>query len=174
MIIYLFIYFNYKDSSVIVFDNTRQHRTQRAIKLIIKDFSVGYGDKEMYWLAATAANEPFAFEPYFAGSLGDCGALLHFDPTAETSLNLTVAEAFYTNAEYLVDLKKLTMVGDFLNLDGPELQVTIPVLVNEKSSAVNHLTAWKKMAHGFYPCGACEKATCVPASNMVVEEVQYG
>jgi len=45
--------------------------------------SKGYGDKEIYWLAATASNERFSFEPHMAGALGDCGALVHFDPTTK-------------------------------------------------------------------------------------------
>ena len=47
---------------------------------MLAGFDIGYGDKEMYWIATTAAQEPFAFEPYLAGALGDCGAIVHFDP----------------------------------------------------------------------------------------------
>ena len=92
---------------------------------------MGYGDKEIYWITATAAGEPFAFEPFVAGALGDCGAIVHFDPrvsldmstlatttsiTSTTTTTTTLAALpFFSNAEYLLDLSKIKAEGDFLD-----------------------------------------------------------
>lgn len=159
-----------QDSSVVVFDSSRHPRTIRAIRIMLKDFSIGYGDKEMYWISSLVANEAFTFEPYFAGSLGNCGALIHFDPT-NTSAQ---AQPFYVNAEYLIDLRKMTKVGDFLDLDDGKAKVTFPNLVNEQSSEIAVLRQWKKMPHGFYPCGSCEHSpsSCVLASAALIEEIK--
>jgi hypothetical protein len=48
---------------------------------LIPDFRIGYGDKEIYWLAATIAREPFSFEPFLCGTYGDCGLMMHYDPS---------------------------------------------------------------------------------------------
>ena len=45
---------------------------------------MGYGDKEMYWIAATIAQEKFSLEPFMEGNYGDCGGVFHFDPTEIT------------------------------------------------------------------------------------------
>ena len=124
----------------------------------------------MYWIAATAAREPFAFEPHIVGSLGDCGAVVHFDPVIPLNSNgTTAAEPFYVNAEYLIDLKKIKAVGDFLG--AKESLITSPMTMNEATTPLFKLEPWKKMDHGFYPCGACLQSKCSPASSTVVEEV---
>ena len=64
-----------------LFDVASHKATLALLKRVLPDFNLGYGDKEVYWLAASAAKEPFAFEPHIAGALGDCGAIVHFDPT---------------------------------------------------------------------------------------------
>jgi hypothetical protein len=51
-----------------------------VLKKILPSFNLGYGDKEVYWIAATIAGDSFSFEPYLAGTYGDCGEILHFDP----------------------------------------------------------------------------------------------
>jgi hypothetical protein len=71
---------HWQDSSTVLFNKASHPLTLILMKHYLATFDSGYGDKEMYWLSATAAREPFAFEPHVAGSLGDCGALIHFDP----------------------------------------------------------------------------------------------
>ena len=155
----------------------------------------------MYWMTVTAAGEPFAFESHVAGSLGDCGALLHYDPRysnpsenlngvnyrgTETNQSSTIdasvkvndvpthsTEAFYINAEYLVDSKKLKKVGDFL--DSSNILLTKPLPVNEKYSPIFMLNKWVNTDHGFYPCGQCTHAVCqqLDNSSIIIQEVIF-
>jgi len=46
----------------------------------------------MYWLAATIAQERFAWEPFIFGAYGDCGEILHFNEEGHP---------LYLNAQYL-------------------------------------------------------------------------
>ena len=166
---------HWQDSSVLLLDASRHPRTLMLLRRMVRDFSLGYGDKEMYWLAVTAAQEPFAFEPFITGSLGDCGAIVHFDPLAaplvEQDKN-TKVQPFYVNAEYLIDLKKIQKEGDFL---GPkESDLTQVNMMNEITTSLYKLQPWNKMPHGFYPCGACQ-VRCTPSDNSSVhiQEVFY-
>lgn len=125
-------------------------------------------------MAATAADEPYAFEPHVSGSLGDCGALVHFDPSVTVSSakeSASKASPLYINAEYLIDLAKIKSVGDFLDIDGTRLLITEPKLMNEMTTEVNPLTSWKNMKHGFYPCGSCSLSKCSAADPMIVDQV---
>ncbi len=45
------------------------------MKDVLPTFTVGHGDKELYWIAATIAREAFAWEPFIAGTYGDCGVV---------------------------------------------------------------------------------------------------
>jgi hypothetical protein len=65
-------------------------------------------DYVVQWLAATIAEEPFSFEPFLVGSYGDCGVMLHFDPTMIH--HPKDAKPFYINAEwYLGTIRCKTM-----------------------------------------------------------------
>ena len=166
---------HWQDSSVLLLDSTRHPRTLLLLRRMVRDFSLGYGDKEMYWLAATAVEEPFAFEPFIAGSLGDCGAIVHFDPLAAPFVQQdknTKVLPFYVNAEYLIDLKKIQKEGDFLGIIGSDL--TQATLMNEVTTPLYKLQPWSKMPHGFYPCGACQ-SRCVPSDDgsVHIQEVNH-
>jgi hypothetical protein len=52
----------------------------------LPSFGLGYGDKELFWITTTAAQESFDFEPHQAGSLGDCGPMIHYDPRGVINL----------------------------------------------------------------------------------------
>mmetsp|Transcript_7303 Transcript_7303/g.7522 ORF Transcript_7303/g.7522 Transcript_7303/m.7522 type:complete len:440 (+) Transcript_7303:82-1401(+) len=69
-----------QDSSVVMINREKHKGTLSTISSLLSNFTVGYGDKEIYWLASTIANQSFAFEPYWPGVYGDCGAVFHFDP----------------------------------------------------------------------------------------------
>eukprot|EP00597_Dinobryon_sp_UTEXLB2267_P002181 CAMPEP_0170063988 /NCGR_PEP_ID=MMETSP0019_2-20121128/4652_1 /TAXON_ID=98059 /ORGANISM="Dinobryon sp., Strain UTEXLB2267" /LENGTH=543 /DNA_ID=CAMNT_0010270561 /DNA_START=577 /DNA_END=2208 /DNA_ORIENTATION=- len=85
---------DYQDSSVVLFNKANHPVTLQILERHLRDFIVGFGDKEFYWVAATAAREPFAFEPHLAGQYGDCaGVMLHFDPTHTPYLH-------YSNASF--------------------------------------------------------------------------
>ena len=160
-----------EDSSALLLNASSHPRTLALLKLMVGDFSLGYGDKEIYWLAATIASEGVAFEPHAAGALGDCGALVHFDPRVEGP----GAEPFYVNAEYLVDLSKVARAGQFLSLDGGAAVVSAPVHIprqEEQHAPVTVLREWRNLPHGFYPCGSC-RGGCVPASQALQQEVLF-
>ena len=58
---------------MVLFHKSRLPNTLHILQRLLPIFTLGYGDKEIYWIAATIANEPFSFEPYLAGTYGDCG-----------------------------------------------------------------------------------------------------
>ena len=76
-----------QDSSVILIDKVRHSGMLAQIVQMLPTFSLGYGDKEIYWIAATVAKEEFAWEPHLAGIYGDCGAIIHFDPRITTDVS---------------------------------------------------------------------------------------
>jgi hypothetical protein len=82
-----------------------------------------------------------------AGALGDCGALIHFDPTV-----IQDAAPFYCNAEYLVDLAKMKHAGDFISLETSnpsDAVVSEPVpVIDEMTTKLYSLSPWKNMKHG--------------------------
>jgi hypothetical protein len=98
---------------------------------MISETRLGYGDKELFWLAATVSKEPFVFEPFFAGQYGDCyGLMLHFDPNDE--LLGSGAQPLYMNAEYMVEMEHLEAIGTLLRSE-----MTVPFLVNSSSGMVD-------------------------------------
>jgi hypothetical protein len=82
----------------IVFDKTRHPRTLHTLTQLLPSFHVGYGDKELYWFAATIARETFAFEPFLCGTYGDCGLMMHYDPN--DTERPEEASPLYLNAEW--------------------------------------------------------------------------
>ena len=55
------------DSSVVLLDRRKQNRTLHMLRQLLPRFTLGYGDKEIYWIAATVATSPFSFEPWLPG-----------------------------------------------------------------------------------------------------------
>jgi len=116
---------NFQDSSVIVLEKNRHPKMLKVLRQLLPTFSVGYGDKEIYWLAATIAEEPFSFEPFLCGLYGDCGLLMHFDPNdAEIADPENNAQPLYINGEWI--LEKIHILGHDLEFEHPK-----PVLVHE-------------------------------------------
>jgi hypothetical protein len=60
----------------------------QVLREVLPTFTVGYGDKEIYWLSATIADVPFSFEPFLCGQFGDCGLMMHCDPANAKPLYL--------------------------------------------------------------------------------------
>ena len=131
-----------QDSSVVAVDKSRHHGMLAVLHRYLQtNFLMGYGDKELFWIAATVANESFALEPYFSGQFGDCASVqLHFDPTILSPAQTT---PLYVNGEYIVErgsepdlsfvkLKEVTAVGEFL-----QLVISKPVLVIENTTFVD-------------------------------------
>jgi hypothetical protein len=108
---------HYQESSVVIINNSRQIDTINMLQLLLPTFSIGWGDKELFWMAASMAKDEYMFEPYLCGSYGDCGFQMHFDPRVSKDVR-----PFYINAEYLIE--GLTYIGEHLQ----EI-ITIPVFV---------------------------------------------
>eukprot|EP01034_Spumella_vulgaris_P031852 gene31852-39344_t len=98
---------NFQDSSVVVVDRARHPVLLEVLRSLLPTFNLGYGDKEIYWVASIISGEPYSFEPFVNGLYGDCGLLLHYDPrAAHDPLN---ARPFYMNGEWI--LEKAHSVG---------------------------------------------------------------
>jgi hypothetical protein len=142
---------DFQESSVVLVDKRRLPKTIALLEEILAGFPVGYGDKEIYWIAATLSGESFAFEPYLPGQYkypiynfilfaclpaifnfveplgqyGDCaGVIFHYDPSGIGLPDPQQADPFFCNAEYLVE-KDITYVGEFL-----QREITLPIVVN--------------------------------------------
>jgi hypothetical protein len=59
---------NVQDSSIVLLHRPSHPRTIDFLKEALQ-YEYGYGDKEMFWIAATLAKEGFLFEPFDAGML---------------------------------------------------------------------------------------------------------
>ena len=117
----------YQDSSLVIIDKRSHGRMLSILKELVTLPNLGYGDKELFWIAAFISGESYVFEPFFAAQYGDCyGLILHYDPTDEG--HPEKAEPFYVNAEYMVETEHLHAVGSFLRNE-----ITKPILINSSS-----------------------------------------
>lgn len=121
---------NFQDSSVVLVDRSRHPKFLEVLTRLLPDFNTGYGDKEIYWLSATIAEEPFSFEPFLASLYGDCGLLAHYDPRQSAIDDPSSAQPFYLNGEWL--LEKIHILGHDLEFEHPN-----PILVNETTELIN-------------------------------------
>ena len=121
--------------------------------------NTGYGDKEIYWIAATIAQEDFSFEPYLAGSYGDCGEILHFDPLS-SSID---AEPYFLNCQFL---------SEGVDHVGKNMQEVIskPVLVTPHTLIFNMGEKDKKSAGR---CGSCKAMGCGPVPPNINAAIQH-
>jgi hypothetical protein len=154
--------YDYGESSVTLMDKRTHPKTLAIIEKEHPNYEIGYGDKEAYWLAATAAREPFSFTPYLAGQYGDCqGPVFHYDPSEPEDRTTP----YYANAGKTVDEHKF--IGDRMYY-----AVTLPV----KASVDNRYTwedyRWLKECttssederKGKYSA-ICEGFKCAPAPD---------
>ena len=111
---------HYQESSIVLIDRVRHAETVRVLLALLPTFSIGWGDKEIFWVAATIAKKRFAFEKFLCGGYGDCGFVMHFDPRQKGEK----ADPFFINAEHLME--GMHYVGEFL-----QTEVTNPVLVSD-------------------------------------------
>ena len=122
---------HYQESSIVLIDRFRHAETLHVLRSLVSTFSIGWGEKEIFWVAATIAKKRFSFERFLCGGYGDCGFIMHFDPRQrETS------DPFFINAEYLLD--GMRYVGEFI-----QAEVTDPVLITDNLSDED---PWKKIA----------------------------
>jgi hypothetical protein len=108
-------YYNFQDSSLMVVDRARHPLTLHYLAELLPNFQLGYGDKEIYWISNTMAEEPFSFEPFLVSTYGDCGVLVHYDPSDVA--DPSNAKPLYINAEYIIE--KIGLYGINLEFDLP-------------------------------------------------------
>ena len=89
-----------QESSVVIINKLNHAITLEVIERLLPSFSLGYGEKEIYWISSTIAKESFSWEPFLFGTYGDCGAVLHYDPRQINELD---PNPFFINAEYLLE-----------------------------------------------------------------------
>ena len=118
---------------------------------------LGYGDKEIYWIAATIAQENFSFEPHLAGSYGDCGEILHFDPFS----TLPKSVPYFINCQYLAE--GLDFVGKNI-----QNEISKPVRTTIDTKMFNMGEKDKKSAGR---CGACKAMGCIPIPFEINDEI---
>jgi hypothetical protein len=163
----------YQDSSVVMLDSTRHPKLLRTLEYHLPSFGFGYGDKELFWVAATISGEPFTFEPFLAGQYGDCyGVVLHYHPDDADLVDVSQAKPLYLNAEYFVE-KELTCVGEFVRT-----RMTLPRLANASALLLDSRTYEKPQDVAEaqnYSC-TCNRLGCVeypPVMNRYLMYVQW-
>lgn len=158
-----------QESSVVLMDRRKCERTYSVIETILPTFNLGYGDKEIYWIAATIAQDNFEFEPYLGGIYGDCGEIFHFDPSIENDASRndegSATKPLFLNGQYIAGAKKS------LETMEKRLQQTItkPVRVTTDLKIVEMGSKDKKTAGR---CGACQAMGCEPVSPEINEEIK--
>lgn len=152
-----------QESSVVILDAHRMPRTVEVLRDILPTFDLGYGDKEMFWLAATIANESFSFEPYLQGLYGDCGHVLHFDPTQVTASDIIASglrqadgatrprdvQPFFLNGQYVSE--GVRYLGSMM-----AAQMTKPQLASSDQPIRFMMGELHATTHA--PCGGCNNA----------------
>ena len=120
-----------QDSSIVLIDRARNAAMLGVLRELLPSFDIGYGDKEIFWVAATLAGANFVFEPFLAAQYADCyGVILHYDPDDAAGSPL------YVNAEYMVE-RDISLVGQFLS---PAM--TPPILVSADMALVPSMNTW--------------------------------
>jgi hypothetical protein len=99
---------SYQDSSVLVLNRAKHPIFLQVLAKLIPKFNIGWGDKEMYWMAAIISKEMFTMEPFLTGNYGPCGFILHFDPNDKEKLMknpnaATDITPLYANAEWFIE-----------------------------------------------------------------------
>lgn len=119
---------------MVVFDKLRHPNTLAVLTKMIPEFRIGWGDKEIYWIATTVAQEPYKFSPYLATQFGDCGGvMMHFDPdnvdSGEAPPREADAKLLFVNGEILVE--SVDSVGAQMYLSGRLVDsMMMPTVVN--------------------------------------------
>ena len=121
---------------MVLVDKSTHGKFIRILTELLPYFQFGYGEKEMFWIAATISGEDWAFEPFLAGQYGDCtGLVLHFDPD-DYDKDLDDVSVMFINAEYLVEhVGKTTNIGQHLGRI-----ITQPILVTGLSPIIDFIS----------------------------------
>jgi hypothetical protein len=147
-----------QESSVVMINRNKLPKTIDLIKDLLPSFNLGYGDKEIYWIAATIAKEEFSWEPFIAGAYGDCGEIIHFDPRDPHASHI---EPYFMNGQFLSE--DISAVGK-----GLSERITMPLSATAHSANFE-LGEFNKTTSG--RCGACKLMGCTPTPQHVNDEI---
>jgi len=149
-----------QESSVVIMNRNKMSKTAHIISKILPSFGLGYGDKEIYWIAATIANENYAWEPYIAGIYGDCGEIFHYSPLKKFDQGSDVSP-YFINAEYLVKISS--------DKDGRGIQNQISKPVLASNFELFEMGEYFKETGG--RCGACARMGCQLVPDYINDEI---
>ena len=113
-----------QDSSVVMIDKQRNHRTIAELRRLIPTFGQGYGDKEIYWISAVIADDAHSWEPYLLGNYGPCGDMMHFNPDVtlnDNNNNNNDIIPYFMNGQFIVE--GVHYVGEGMKDRYPSAQV---------------------------------------------------
>lgn len=182
-----------QESSVVLLRKSNHLGTLHVIHKLLPKYQQGYGDKEIYWIAATIAKEDYAWEPFLFSVYGDCGAIMHYDPREITT---TSTAAYYSlsasniavtsggNEKEPIDsdlrLQQLQPKIFFMNAeyllekfkyigDGLQSMMAKPVLVTDTFQLFDMDGGRNKKTGG--RCGACKNIGCIPVPTYINQSV---
>jgi len=151
-----------QESSVILMNRNKMIKTTHILSKIIPYFGLGYGDKEMYWIAATIANEKVSWEPYIAGIYGDCGQIFHYSPIKKyQQQGNDDVKPYFLNAESLEEIST--------SKDGRGIQNILSKPVLASNFELFEMGAYFKETGG--RCGACERMGCQSVPDYFNNEI---
>jgi hypothetical protein len=155
-----------QDSSVVLVNRGAHPKLLAVLTELLPTFDYGYGDKEIFWIAATMAKENFTLSPFLAGQYGDCyGVILHFHP--DDAADPANARLLYINAEYFVE-HETTAVGDFIS----SLR-TKALLATAKLAEGSNMGTWVNgLKRGEEGC-TCRHFPCESATNLVNQHMLF-
>lgn len=161
----------FQDSSMVYLHKARHPKMIEVLTKLLPTFEGTIGDQDIYWVAATIANESFAFSPYEASQYGDCqGYLLHPDPNDYYRGNQSRQEPslFYMNAEYLVEnSKKVHSIGEYLRD-----VMTAPSIVSYQNYTLPLHNNCFLLAPRYTQC-TCKNYKCIQTPRYIAKHVVY-
>eukprot|EP01040_Poterioochromonas_malhamensis_P007865 gene7865-8504_t len=161
----------FQDSSMVYLHKSRHPKMIEVLTKLLPTFEGTIGDQDIYWVAATLANESFAFSPYEASQYGDCqGYLLHPDPNDYYRGNQSRQEPslFYMNAEYLVEnSKKVHSVGEYLR----DVMIA-PSIVSYNNYTLPSQNQCFLLPPRYTQC-TCKSYKCIQAPQHIAKYIVY-
>ncbi len=143
------------ESSIVAMDRARHIRMLYVLRSIVLDKTfdsrVFYGDKELFWIAHTIADDEFTWSSFLAGQYGDCyGVLIHFHPDDYDEVDMKKVRPFHINGEYLVEENVLSGAGGLIAVgDYIRHVVSVPKRVISNDMTIGSYNTWKQSTNVF-------------------------
>jgi hypothetical protein len=151
----------HQDSSCLLVNRNRHPKLIQQLESWLFSFEMGYGDKEIFWISSTMANESFNWEPFLANQYGDCfGLIMHINP--EDYERPTQALPLYMNAEYMAE-KEVKAVGDFVRPVMTKAILATEVITNQSKAMASHDTYSKPITETGCTCNVSYECQTIPS-----------